>query len=102
MSCRAGRPSSCLLCPQVESAGLKFGPHFPIVEMAAPQSVEAVHGLVQDLVRRMMDGEVLAVHCRGGVGRAGLIACCVMLYLELLPSSQKAISKASYESPPCL
>jgi len=30
----------------VTSNGLKFGPCFPIVEMAAPDSPEAVHGLV--------------------------------------------------------
>mmetsp|Transcript_21468 Transcript_21468/g.56003 ORF Transcript_21468/g.56003 Transcript_21468/m.56003 type:complete len:192 (+) Transcript_21468:284-859(+) len=75
----------------VTSNGLKFGPCFPIVEMAAPDSPEAVHGLVQELVARMANGEVLAVHCRGGVGRAGLLACCVMLYLSIAQTAETAI-----------
>jgi len=78
---------------QVEGAGMKFGPHFPIVEMAAPPSVEALHQLVLQLVERMSAGETLAVHCRGGVGRAGTVACCVMLYLGLSPSAPEAIRK---------
>mmetsp|Transcript_30386 Transcript_30386/g.78052 ORF Transcript_30386/g.78052 Transcript_30386/m.78052 type:complete len:85 (-) Transcript_30386:2313-2567(-) len=46
---------------------------------------------VQELVARMANGEVLAVHCRGGVGRAGLLACCVMLYLSIAQTAETAI-----------
>lgn len=43
----------------------------------------------------MLNGEVLAVHCRGGVGRAGLLACCMMLYLHVAHSPADAICKVS-------
>ena len=35
-------------------------------------------------------GNVL-IHCRGGVGRAGLLACCVLLNYGVFASPRKAI-----------
>ena len=52
--------------------------------MAPPSDLQQFHA---DLVARVGTllltegaGNVL-VHCRGGVGRAGLLACCVAMYL---------------------
>lgn len=40
-------------------------------------------------------GEVVIMHCRGGVGRAGLMAACVLLRLGLVRTGDEAIAEAS-------
>lgn len=68
---------------------------YPIIEMNVPSSFEEGHDLVQKIVTELrntteVDHDVI-VHCRGGVGRAGTIAACVMLYLGEVSSSDEAI-----------
>lgn len=67
-------------CLEAEVTLIKY----PIIEMAPPSDLQQFHA---DLVARVGTllltegaGNVL-VHCRGGVGRAGLLACCVAMYL---------------------
>ncbi|KAL4074287.1 phosphatases II, partial [Scleroderma citrinum] len=47
----------------------------------SPQSLDA--DLTRIIQRYTMNGIPVLVHCRGGVGRAGLIACCWILKLGL-------------------
>lgn len=49
--------------------------------MAAPDSADKTKVLVLELMARMQRGHVMAIHCRGGVGRAGTIAACLLLEL---------------------
>lgn len=42
---------------------------------------------------RSKRGEVIVLHCRGGVGRAGLVAACMLLHLHLSKSAKKAIER---------
>lgn len=42
---------------------------------------------------RLSEGEVMIIHCRGGVGRAGLIAACLLLQLKMASTAADAISK---------
>lgn len=76
----------------VPSAGLDLLV-FPIVEMAPPDSVSMTREFVQSIVERLSKGENVAVHCRGGVGRAGVIAACVLLELGLAKSGKGAIEQ---------
>ncbi|CDW77542.1 dual specificity protein phosphatase [Stylonychia lemnae] len=55
---------------------------YPIIEMAPPENLEQFHKeVVEVIVKHLLQnkGNVL-IHCRGGVGRAGLLACCVLSY----------------------
>lgn len=44
--------------------------HFPIVDMESPSLVEATH-LCEVLDKRLEAGDVIAFHCRAGIGRTG-------------------------------
>ena len=59
--------------PRVEAAGLRFV-SFPIPDRGVPASQLAAASLLHDLGRDLESGKTVAVHCRQGVGRSGLIA----------------------------
>lgn len=51
----------------------------PIVDGDVPSSVRATRALVDAVRERVARGERVVVHCRGGLGRAGTIAGCVLV-----------------------
>jgi hypothetical protein len=51
---------------------------FPITDAGVPSSVASTATLVQMLVARVRSGDTVVVHCRGGLGRAGLMAACCL------------------------
>ena len=56
---------------------------YPIIEMAPPEDLNTFHELVKKLAERLQKpgaGNIL-LHCRGGVGRAGLLGCCISMLL---------------------
>jgi protein-tyrosine phosphatase len=77
---------------------------FPVIEMAAPSSVESVElAVLSPVTQALTDGRKVLVHCRGGIGRAGTIACCLLLKLHLCPSPKQAISLVrSKRDPRCV
>ena len=61
--------------------------------MAPPEDVKQFHLEVVDVIAKVLienQGNVL-IHCRGGVGRAGLLACCVLSYFCEFSSPKKII-----------
>jgi len=56
---------------------------FAIEDMGVPQEAESegFEAFVQDVVRRLEQGQNLVVHCRGGLGRTGTLAACVLVAL---------------------
>ncbi|EGN99639.1 hypothetical protein SERLA73DRAFT_52088, partial [Serpula lacrymans var. lacrymans S7.3] len=56
----------------------------PLPEGLAPLSAESLDAHLTRLIETYtLHGMPILVHCRGGVGRAGLVACCWMLKLGL-------------------
>jgi hypothetical protein len=51
----------------------------PIVEGGPPSSIEAFEPVVERVAALLVSGDSVLCHCRGGVGRAGLLASCVLL-----------------------
>lgn len=66
---------------------------YPITEMAAPASVGELEELVLNpITSALYQGRFVLVHCRGGIGRAGTIASCLLLKLHITPSPNSSIS----------
>ena len=62
-----------------ESNGLRFV-SFPIQDFGVPASVEATVELVKELNALLASGKSIGFHCHGCIGRAPLIASCVLMY----------------------
>lgn len=58
---------------------------FPIRDCSVPDDRAATERLVAQIVERMRAGLRVVVHCRGGIGRAGMIAACVLVELGTAP-----------------
>lgn len=52
--------------------------NFPIKDHGVPDSVDAIRDLVAEIGKGLDSGERIAIHCRAALGRAPLIACCVL------------------------
>ena len=61
--------------------------------MAPPEDIAKFHKEVVVVLSKHIQedsGNVL-IHCRGGIGRAGLLACCILSYLCDFKSHLKVI-----------
>jgi protein-tyrosine phosphatase len=77
-----------------QSHGIRFI-SFPIPDREVPASRVVALTLVQDLEQALANGEKIALHCRQSVGRAGLIAACLLVSGgEEPPSAFERISTA--------
>ncbi|KAF7731014.1 hypothetical protein EC973_001060 [Apophysomyces ossiformis] len=63
----------------------------PMVEGSCPETIADIHAVVQMVDDKIRQGENVLTHCRGGVGRAGLFACCWLLKNLLCLSAERAI-----------
>src|SRR6202035_545109 len=63
-----------------ERVGMEFL-SFPIPDTQVPANVAAFRGFVADVTRRLGEGEHVGVHCRGSIGRATVLAACVLIHL---------------------
>lgn len=61
-----------------QANGIQFY-SFPITDRSVPSSREAFTGLVLKLAKQLADGKNLAIHCRQGIGRAALVAICLLI-----------------------
>jgi protein-tyrosine phosphatase len=53
----------------------------PIPDGDVPASVEECQPVVRRMITELADGRTVVVHCRGGLGRSGLVAACVLTSL---------------------
>ena len=51
---------------------------FPIPDRSEPGSAEALMRLVAELHGQLESGKAIAIHCRAGIGRTGVVAGCLL------------------------
>ncbi len=66
---------------------------FPIPDRGVPVSVPAALSLLKGIVAALEEGKNVAVHCRQGIGRSGLIAAGVLISSGI--GAEKAIEVVS-------
>jgi protein-tyrosine phosphatase len=52
---------------------------FPITDRGVPSSKQATLEIVTKLAEYLTDGKCVVIHCRQGIGRAALIAVCLLV-----------------------
>lgn len=69
-------------------AGLKWV-HLPITDMCAPswEWLKLWSVLGGELVDQLSRGESIFVHCKGGLGRAGTVAACLLIESGMAPAN---------------
>jgi protein-tyrosine phosphatase len=76
------------------SAGVNFISH-PIPDRGVPGVRAGFSELVNSLAERLRAGDSVAVHCRAGIGRSGLVGACVLGQLGVaLDSAFAMLSRA--------
>lgn len=75
-----------------EQNGIEFY-SFPIVDRDVPAPDADIRGFLSEIDTRLSQGKNAAIHCRQGVGRAGLMA--IALLIEQGISPEKAMERVS-------
>jgi protein-tyrosine phosphatase len=76
------------------SHGVEFV-SFPIPDRGVPTSFGALNKLVLPLVPKVKGGQMVAVHCRAGIGRSGVVAAGILLrsgipFAQVFPALRRA------------
>ena len=56
--------------------------HYPIEDGKIPEDMASLAELLTKIKKRMADGYRVLIHCFGGMGRAVVIGCCLMMDLD--------------------
>jgi|SRR5271165_37919 len=75
-----------------EANGIRFV-SFPIPDRGVPASIPGAAAIIADITASLELGKNVAVHCRQGIGRSGLIAAAVLAASGI--SSERAIQAVS-------
>jgi protein-tyrosine phosphatase len=64
---------------------------FPMPDRGLPPSYQAMTSLITSLQRQLEQGKGVAIHCRAGIGRSGVVAACVFLHRGWTPDQALAV-----------
>ncbi len=68
---------------------------FPVIDRGIPSSVKAFYDLITILAGHLADGKYIAIHCRQGIGRAALVAICLLVFSGVdEPAATQRVSSA--------
>jgi protein-tyrosine phosphatase len=64
--------------------GMRFL-NFPITDMSVPDDVGEAEAFARSLGAQLLDGNGIAIHCRGGIGRASMMAAATLVAIGWWP-----------------
>lgn len=67
----------------------------PIRDFGVPQSLSGFRHAAQGVASDLQNGERIVMHCRGGIGRTGLVAEAVLVELGAPPSEARGLVTAA-------
>lgn len=79
---------------QADAHGLSVVP-CPIVDLRVPTDLAAFGLFIDTLMDALLDGRSVVVHCRGGLGRAGLVAACLLVQAGMEAGEATALVRAT-------
>ncbi len=62
--------------------GIQFR-SFPIPDRGTPASAQGLCAMLAQLHAELLQGHAVAIHCRAGIGRTGLVAGCMLHLLQV-------------------
>lgn len=86
------------LLSQAEAKGMTVR-HLPVRDVSVPGSelAEPFERLVDAVAGDLHAGRTVVVHCRGGLGRSGLVAACVLVHEDV--TAEEAIARVRRDRP---
>ena len=78
--------------PATQLHGMSFL-SFPIPDRGVPESSQAAVSLTKEVAKLLEEGNTVAIHCRQGIGRSGMIAVAVLMTLGV--ALEKALQDVS-------
>eukprot|EP00892_Ulva_mutabilis_P010555 jgi/Ulvmu1/7872/UM004_0103.1 len=75
---------------RVEEEGMNYLV-FPVIDMCAPEDPDKARRLIETIAHQYLLGQNILVHCRAGIGRAGMVCACVLLRLGIKETAASAI-----------
>ena len=75
---------------QVKKAGLILL-QLPIIEMFAPEDMREAMQVIEEIFCHLDRGSKCVLHCRGGVGRAGMLGGCLLIRMGICVGVKEAI-----------
>jgi protein-tyrosine phosphatase len=84
----------------IKNQGLQYF-NYPIPDLGIPSSNKSARELLTRLHRELESGKNVGLHCRGSIGRSGLIAASILVLAGVEPSQAiRDVTKArGFDSP---
>ena len=72
---------------------------YPITDAGIPGNRQEFVLLVEDAAKRLQNEKRLLIHCSGGIGRTGTMACCILIALGLSEDDAETMVRKAIARP---
>ena len=72
---------------------------YPITDSGVPENRQEFVLFIEDAAKRLHNKERLLIHCSGGIGRTGTMACCILIALGLSEEDAEIIVRKAIARP---